>query len=57
MLCKTCGIDFTNSEYEDHLFDIKSKIICSKCHSNNIKVTIHNNIMHSQCVKCGAKLI
>lgn len=57
MFCKVCKIDFTDSEYENHLFNIKSKIICPKCHSSDIKTVIHNTIIHSICIKCGTELI
>lgn len=56
MFCEVCKIDFTDSEYENHLFNIKSKIICPKCHSNDIKTVVHNNIIHSICTKCGTEL-
>ena len=57
MLCETCKKEFTDAEYKDHLFKIASKILCEKCHSDNIKAIISNSIMHSECVACGNRLI
>lgn len=57
MFCEICKQDFTDKEYADHLFDIKSKIICGKCHSSNIRTVVHNQIIHSECSECGEELI
>jgi Zn finger protein HypA/HybF involved in hydrogenase expression len=56
MFCEVCKIEFTDSEYENHLFNIRSKIICPQCHSSDIKIVVHNNIIHSICTKCGMEL-
>ena len=56
MFCEICKKDFTDSEYENHLFNIKSKIICPTCHSSDIQIVVYNNIMHSKCAQCGTEL-
>ena len=57
MFCEVCKKDFTDSEYENHLFNIKSQIICPKCHSSNIQMIVHNHTIHSKCADCGEELI